>query len=276
MIGEKIKKLRLENSLTQKDLAEKLYVTAQAVSRWENNEVEPSITTIAEIAKVFNISMSELLGEEQQPVKVVKETEYVYKEQKPVLAVCEQCNKPIYDGNEIVRLTDYDYMGNTITKILCKTCDDKNKKQAHETAVYQGIQRRKKSFLWGSIFTVLIVIVALVATLIAKASTGIVVGATVGSLLFFPFLSCLYLDNNFIWDMVETVASWSIRLPGLIFELSLDGIIWLLTVKLLFWILGGLVSILCFILAIALGLAISIFVYPFALSKNLKHPEIDY
>jgi len=141
MIGEKIKKLRLENSLTQKDLAEKLYVTAQAVSRWENNEVEPSITTIAEIAKVFNISMSELLGEEQQPVKVVKETEYVYKEQKPILAVCEQCNKPIYDGNEIVRLTDYDYMGNTTTKILCKTCDDKNKKQAHETAVYQGIQR---------------------------------------------------------------------------------------------------------------------------------------
>ncbi|MBE7089233.1 MAG: helix-turn-helix transcriptional regulator [Clostridiales bacterium] len=275
MIGEKIKKLRLENSLTQKDLAEKLYVTAQAVSRWENNEVEPSITTIAEIAKVFNISMSELLGEEQQPVKVVKETEYVYKEQKPILAVCEQCNKPIYDGNEIVRLTDYDYMGNTTTKILCKTCDDKNKKQAHETAVYQGIQRRKKSFLWGSIFTVLIVIVALVATLIAKASTGIVVGATVGSLLFFPFLSCLYLDNNFIWDMVETVASWSIRLPGLIFELSLDGIIWLLTVKLLFWILGGLVSILCFILAIILGLAISIFVYPFALSKNLKHPELE-
>jgi len=275
MIGEKIKKLRLENSLTQKDLAEKLYVTAQAVSRWENNEVEPSITTIAEIAKVFNISMSELLGEEQQPVKVVKETEYVYKEQKPILAVCEQCNKPIYDGIEIVRLTDYDYMGNTTTKILCKTCDDKNKKQAHETAVYQGIQRRKKSFLWGSIFTVLIVIVALVATLIAKASTGIVVGATVGSLLFFPFLSCLYLDNNFIWDMVETVASWSIRLPGLIFELSLDGIIWLLTVKLLFWILGGLVSILCFILAIILGLAISIFVYPFALSKNLKHPELE-
>ena len=50
MIGEKIKSLRLENSLTQKELAEKLYVTAQAVSRWENNEVEPSISTIAEIA----------------------------------------------------------------------------------------------------------------------------------------------------------------------------------------------------------------------------------
>ena len=38
MLGEKIKKLRTTNSLTQKDLAEKLFVTAQAVSRWENNE----------------------------------------------------------------------------------------------------------------------------------------------------------------------------------------------------------------------------------------------
>ena len=46
MLGEKIKALRSENALTQKDLAEKLYVTAQAVSRWENNEVEPSINTI--------------------------------------------------------------------------------------------------------------------------------------------------------------------------------------------------------------------------------------
>ena len=36
MLGEKIKALRANSSLTQKDLAEKLFVTAQAVSRWEN------------------------------------------------------------------------------------------------------------------------------------------------------------------------------------------------------------------------------------------------
>ena len=37
MIGGNIKKLRLEQGMTQKNLADKLFVSAQAVSRWENN-----------------------------------------------------------------------------------------------------------------------------------------------------------------------------------------------------------------------------------------------
>ena len=61
MIGEKIKELRLKNKMTQKDLAEQLYVTAQAVSRWENGEVEPSLNTITQIAKIFNVPTDELL-----------------------------------------------------------------------------------------------------------------------------------------------------------------------------------------------------------------------
>ena len=73
MLGNKIKTLRINNSLTQKDLAEKLFVTAQAVSRWENNEVEPSIATLTEMAKIFNVSVSELLEEEQKQENVAKE-----------------------------------------------------------------------------------------------------------------------------------------------------------------------------------------------------------
>lgn len=67
MLGDRIKKFRLEKGLTQKDLADKLYVTAQAVSRWENNEVEPSVKTITEIAILFDVSVSKLIGEEEQP-----------------------------------------------------------------------------------------------------------------------------------------------------------------------------------------------------------------
>ena len=40
MIGNNIKRLRTERGMTQKALADKLFVSAQAVSRWENNEVE--------------------------------------------------------------------------------------------------------------------------------------------------------------------------------------------------------------------------------------------
>ena len=62
MIGENIKKLRASKGWTQKELAEKLFVTAQAVSRWENNEVEPSATTLYEMSKIFEVSIDELFG----------------------------------------------------------------------------------------------------------------------------------------------------------------------------------------------------------------------
>ncbi len=98
MIGEKIKELRIKNNLTQKELANKLCVTAQAVSRWENNEVEPSVATIKEISSLFNVSVDLLFGKETPTEKEVVTqvvTQYVEKESKPVLAVCEICNKPI-------------------------------------------------------------------------------------------------------------------------------------------------------------------------------------
>ena len=272
MLGNKIKTLRIKNSLTQKELAEKLYVTAQAVSRWENNEVEPSIATLTEIAKIFNISIGELLGEDNILPKEKVEKRILYKEQKPVLAVCHHCNKPIYDGKEIVRKKSYNGRGSE--EILCSTCDAKIKKQKHDSAVRAGLRRRKNSFLWGGIFTGLIMIVGLIITRMLHSPVGVVIGVTLGGALFFPFIACLYLDNNFIIYMVGAVAMWSFRLPGLIFELSLDGIIWLLTVKLLFWILGGLVSVFCFILSIVLGIIAGLFVYPFALDKNIRHPEI--
>ena len=76
--------------------------------------------------------------------------------------------------------------------------------------------------------------------------------------------------------MIAEIFSWGfVTMPGLIFTLDLDGIIWLLTVKLLFWILGFILAALCGILAIVLGLVVSVFVYPFALYKNIKHGETD-
>jgi hypothetical protein len=72
--------------------------------------------------------------------------------------------------------------------------------------------------------------------------------------------------------MMLEIFSWGfVRMPGLIFTLDLDGILWLLTVKLLFWILVLILAVICGILAVALGFIVSVFVYPFAIYKNLKH-----
>lgn len=276
MISENIKNLRNNAGMTQKELAEKLYVTPQAVSRWENGEVEPSVDAISTMAKIFQVTTDEIIGgPEKKPEKeTITQKEYVVTQQKPVLAVCEQCNKPIYNGAEIVRHNHYGRGTSGYTTVLCKSCDEKNKKKAHEQAVAHGRLQRKRSFLWGGLITAVAVAIALIATLSENLSTGAVVGASVVALLLFPFLSCIFLQNNFIEDLFESISSWSIRMPGLIFSLDLDGIIWLLTVKLALWILGGVLSIFCFLLAVAICMALSIFVYPFALAKNIKHPEL--
>ena len=109
-IGEKLKTLRSEKHLTQKDLAEKLNVSAQAVSRWENDEVEPSLETLGQLATIFSVSIDELFGKEpapkQEPTPApTPAVRYVETAAKPVLAVCETCNKPLYHSEEIRRKT---------------------------------------------------------------------------------------------------------------------------------------------------------------------------
>jgi DNA-binding XRE family transcriptional regulator len=55
MIGSNIRTLRMKKGMTQKALADQLFVSPQAISRWENNEVEPSLGTITELAKIFDV-----------------------------------------------------------------------------------------------------------------------------------------------------------------------------------------------------------------------------
>lgn len=64
MLNEKIKKYRLDNNLTQEEFAAKLFVTRNAVSKWENNNGYPNIDTLKDIAKLLNITIDELLGED--------------------------------------------------------------------------------------------------------------------------------------------------------------------------------------------------------------------
>ena len=163
MLGENIKRLRTEKGLTQKDLADRLFVTPQAVSRWENNEAEPSVSTLSQLAKIFGIGVGDLIEDvtadaqdataaqvagdvpaagtqtavenaaaaqlaQTQATQEKPKTEPVKPKvipvvlpQKPVLAVCEQCNKPIYNGSEIVR--EPSATGNM--RVFCKNCHNR-------------------------------------------------------------------------------------------------------------------------------------------------------
>ena len=61
MFGEMIQKLRKSYGYTQVSLAEKLGVTKQAVSNWENNNILPSIDMLIKIARFFSVSTDFLL-----------------------------------------------------------------------------------------------------------------------------------------------------------------------------------------------------------------------
>ena len=64
-IAEKIKSVRMEKNLTQKDLGEALNISDKAVSKWERGVAMPDIALIPKLCKVLEIGMEELLGGEQ-------------------------------------------------------------------------------------------------------------------------------------------------------------------------------------------------------------------
>ena len=71
-LGQKIGSLRREKNLTQEELAESLGVSAQAVSKWENDVSCPDIMLLPKLAQLFNVTTDNLLGcEPEMTVQIV-------------------------------------------------------------------------------------------------------------------------------------------------------------------------------------------------------------
>ena len=62
--SDKLKVLRAEHNLTQDDLADKIYVTRTAISKWETDNGYPSIESLKQIAMLFNTTVDELINDE--------------------------------------------------------------------------------------------------------------------------------------------------------------------------------------------------------------------
>ena len=89
--------LRKRENLTQDELAEKLFVTRQAVSRWESGETTPNTETLKSLSKLFNVSINTLLG-------------------SPRKLICQCCGMPLEDGS-ISREPD-----GSLNEDYCKWC----------------------------------------------------------------------------------------------------------------------------------------------------------
>ena len=64
MLNERIRELRLAAGFSQVELAEKLGVSKQSVSNWENDNIQPSIEMLVKISRIFNVSTDFILDED--------------------------------------------------------------------------------------------------------------------------------------------------------------------------------------------------------------------
>lgn len=110
-VSKFIEDIRKKNNLTQKDLAESLGVTYQAVSKWENGKNIPDIETLKEISKKFNVNIDDIIGNKKVEKKKNKITIVVI-----ILIICLG-----------IFLTSYVIVSNTSTfefKQISAGCDN--------------------------------------------------------------------------------------------------------------------------------------------------------
>ena len=97
-IKDILKKLREKNALTQDQLAERVMVTRQAVSRWETGETQPNTDTLKLLSKEFDVSINTLLGMPRQ-------------------LVCQCCGMPLSEDDMISKEPD-----GSFNEDYCKWC----------------------------------------------------------------------------------------------------------------------------------------------------------
>ena len=93
-----LKKLREKNSLTQEQMAKRVMVTRQAVSRWETGETQPNTDTLKLLSQEFEVSVNTLLGSPRQ-------------------LICQCCGMPLNEDAFISREKDGSY-----NDVYCKWC----------------------------------------------------------------------------------------------------------------------------------------------------------
>ena len=315
-IGNNLKKLRVNKGMTQKDLADSLNVSSQAVSRWENDEVEPDISTLSKLSSIFEVPVDAIINgnfeKKEEPadntaeVAAVAATVAAVAKTKEDTHICEACapkptttsapasatpptSNPIIDPNRVVgtcaacgktlHVCDHykevnvpagttHHRGHTshhgaYTKYYCEKCyalREKGKLNYDGSAPKMG----KKRLIFGLIFGIAVLIGSMIGFL-AGTNMSVAAGIFLPVLLgygVFAEIYCLFTDC-YIGDVFMEVASWSIKFPGIIFSFDLDGLAFLIVMKILFAIIGFFIGVAVFLLAVVLSTFLSLFTFPF-------------
>ena len=97
-VREILKSMRESHGLTQDELAERVHVTRQAVSRWETGETQPNTDTLRLLSRAYDVSINTLLGTPRQ-------------------LFCQCCGMPLNEDGSISREPD-----GTFNEDYCRWC----------------------------------------------------------------------------------------------------------------------------------------------------------
>ena len=84
-IGQKLKDARIHSGLTQEVVAEKINVSRQTISNWENEKSYPDIISVIELSNLYCISLDDLLKEDSKMIEHLEESTNVVKSTRKLI-----------------------------------------------------------------------------------------------------------------------------------------------------------------------------------------------
>lgn len=250
--GEKISSLRKKNNVTQAELGAALNVSYQAVSKWERGESYPDFETMSRIAKYFSVPLSYF--EEGGKIEAAAASSAEKPELPQPMGVCHECNRTVYEGGGKIVPT-----GRT-RSLVCNECiaRGEEEKRAQKARERENVRRRMKA---GLIVGAIVAVVALVFGIVS-ANEGTFLNfvyGVLGMIFSFTFVSQLFWGGA-----VVDCCLWGGKIvgtPGVIFDLSWDGLKFLILCKLIFLAFRICIWLLTFVIGIFLGILISPFTF---------------
>lgn len=289
--GEKIAALRKANGMTQAELGAKLNVTFQAVSKWERDESLPDFDTMSKIARLFGVPITYFEEDGEEEYESEEEESEAGEENGKMLGVCKRCGRMICEGEEV----------QTSPYILCKACYEniaaENKAKEVRAAAakreQEELERRKaenaerekafrkaqnaksanRGLIWAAVIMAPIIIFSIVGIIRDPTDLGnFFLGFAVIVICGYTFIAQLFWDG--IVRSITLTGGKLVGMPGVIFSLDLDGIIFLIVVKILF----AIIKMIIFIITLLFFVLVAWLVAPFTFVPQLlkcRRGELD-
>lgn len=290
-LGQKIKQKRIDNGLSIVGFAKLIDVDFVKLNEWENDMSVPDSSTLKRIADALGCSIEELSDSSDNKVSTSSTTPKVdattpNASNQPViqniiiqqkeLPKCKICGKEIQDGDEKeLAFGNFHYH---------KECYDN--KQKEEDKKYEAVKKiyqakaKKMTIIYSVVSGVISLVIALIVLLLVPACKNSIHPGVAVALAFvigygiFSMIYCI-LSGSYIGDVFVWCAKLSIKFPGLIASWDLDGVAWIIAMKILFAIIGFIVGLFALAFAITFSAALGMISFPFVLVHNIHTNYAD-